>query len=80
MNKKDLNDLNDRIWDLKDKEFHNEEDPMKQLWSLIVDVSLLQNQTYEEFKELGRTVALMTNAIAIMSQRITDLEKKVNDK
>mgnify|MGYP003133340055 FL=1 len=80
MNKKDLNDLNDRIWDLKDKEFHNEEDPIKQLWSLIVDVSLLQNQTYEEFKELGRTVALMTNAIAIMSQRITDLEKKVNDK
>ena len=80
MNKKDLNELNDRIWDLKDKEFHNEEDPMKQLWSLIVDVSLLQNQTYEEFKELARTVALMTNAIAIMSQRITDLEKKVNDK
>jgi len=75
-----LDELNDRIWDLKDKEFHNEEDPIKQIWALIADLSLLQNQTYGEFKELAKTVALMSHAIGIMSKRITELEDKLNDK
>ena len=47
MNKKDLNDLNERIWDLKDKEYFNEEDPIKAMWSLIADLSILQGQGQE---------------------------------
>ena len=75
-----LDELNDRIWNLKDKEFHNEEDPIKQIWSLVADLALLQNQTYGEFKELAKTVALMSHAIGMMSNKISDLEKKLNEK
>ncbi len=80
MNKKDLNDLNERIWDLKDKEYFNEEDPMKALWSLIADLSILQGQGQEELKKVAQSVAMVSTVIGILTEKIAILEEKINDK
>ena len=80
MNKKDLNDLNERIWDLKDKEYFNEEDPMKALWSLIADLSILQGQGQEELKKVAQSVAMVSTVIGILTEKITALEEKLDDK
>ena len=80
MNSKDLNDLNERIWDLKDKEYFNEEDPMKALWSLIADLSILQGQGQEELKKVAQSVAMVSTVIGILTEKIAILEEKINDK
>jgi len=80
MNKKDLNDLNERIWDLKDKEYFNEEDPIKALWSLIADLSILQGQGQEELKKVAQSVAMVSTVIGILTEKIAILEEKLDDK
>ena len=80
MNSKDLNDLNDRIWDLKDKEYFNEEDPIKAMYSLIADLSLLQVQGHEENKKVAQSVAMISTVIGILTEKIAALEKKLDDK
>ena len=80
MNKKDLNDLNERIWDLKDKEYFNEEDPIKAMWSLIADLSILQGQGQEELKTVAQSVAMVSTVIGILTEKITALEEKLDDK
>ena len=80
MNKKDLNDLNERIWDLKDKEYFNEEDPIKAMWSLIADLSILQGQGQEELKKVAQSVAMVSTVIGILTEKITALEEKLDDK
>ena len=80
MNSKDLNDLNDRIWDLKDKEYFNEEDPIKAMYSLIADLSLLQVQGHEESKKIAQSVAMVSTVIGILTEKVAALEKKINDK
>ena len=80
MNKKDLNDLNERIWDLKDKEYFNEEDPIKAMWSLIADLSILQGQGQEELKKVVQSVAMVSTVIGILTEKITALEEKLDDK
>jgi len=79
MNKKDLNDLNERIWDLKDKEYFNEEDPIKAMWSLIADLSILQGQGQEELKKVAQSVAMISTVIGILTEKITALEEKINE-
>lgn len=79
MNKKDLNDLNERIWDLKDKEYFNEEDPMKAMWSLIADLSILQGQGQEELKKVAQSVAMVSTVIGILTEKIAALEEKINE-
>jgi len=80
MNKKDLYDLNERIWDLKDKEYFNEEDPIKALWSLIADLSILQGQGQEELKKVAQSVAMVSTVIGILTEKIAILEEKLDDK
>jgi|8_EtaG_2_1085327.scaffolds.fasta_scaffold19062_5 hypothetical protein len=80
MNSKDLNDLNERIWDLKDKEYFNEEDPMKAMWSLIADLSILQGQGQEELKKVAQSVAMISTVIGILTEKIAALEEKLDDK
>jgi len=80
MNSKDLNDLNERIWDLKDKEYFNEEDPMKALWSLIADLSILQGQGQKELKNVAQSVAMLSTLMGILTEKISELEEKINDK
>ena len=80
MNSKDLNDLNKRIWDLKDKEYFNEEDPIKAMYSLIADLSLLQVQSHEESKKIAQSVAMVSTVIGILTEKIAALEKKLDDK
>ena len=80
MNSKDLNDLNERIWDLKDKEYFNEEDPMKAMWSLIADLSILQGQGQKELKNVAQSVAMLSTLMGILTEKISELEEKINDK
>ena len=80
MNKKDLNDLNERIWDLKDKEYFNEEDPMKAMWSLIADLSILQGQGQEELKRVAESVVMMSTLMGILTEKIAILEEKLDGK
>ena len=75
-----LDDLNNRIWDLKDKEFHNEEDPIKQMWSLIGDLSLLQGEGQKELKNVAQSVAMLSTLMGILTEKISELEEKLNDK
>ena len=75
-----LDDLNNRIWDLKDKEFNNEEDPIKQMWSLIADLSLLQGEGQKELKNVAQSVAMLSTLMGILTEKISELEEKLNDK
>ena len=75
-----LDELNDRIWDLKDKEFHNEEDPIKQIWALIADLSLLQGEGQKELKNVAQSVAMLSTLMGILTEKISELEEKLNDK
>jgi len=75
-----LDDLNNRIWDLKDKEFYNEEDPVKQMWALIADLSLLQSQGQEELKNVAQSVAMLSTLMGILTEKVSELEEKINDK
>lgn len=80
MNKKDLNDLNERIWNLKDKEYFNEEDPIKAMWSLIADLSILQGQGQEELKRVAESVVMMSTLMGILTEKIAILEEKLDGK
>ena len=75
-----LDELNDRIWDLKDKEFYNEEDPIKQMWALIADLSLLQGEGQKELKNVAQSVAMLSTLMGILTEKISELEEKLNDK
>jgi len=80
MNSKDLNDLNDRIWELRDKEYSNEEDTIKAMYSLISDLFLLQAGGQEETKKIAQSVAMVSTVIGILTEKVAALEKKINDK
>ena len=75
-----LDELHDRIWDLKDKEFYNEKDPVKQMWALIADLSILQAEGQKELKNVAQSVAMMSTLMGIMTEKISELEEKINDK
>tara|TARA_R100001082_G_scaffold104050_1_gene75107 strand:+ start:271 stop:513 length:243 start_codon:yes stop_codon:yes gene_type:complete len=79
MNSKDLNDLNERIWDLKDKEYFNEEDTIKAMYSLISDLFLLQAGGQEETKKIAQSVAMVSTVIGILTEKVAALEKKINE-
>ena len=80
MNKKDINDLNERIWNLKDKEYYEEDDPFKQMWALIADLSLLQAEGQKELKNVAQSVAMISTLMGILTEKISELEEKINDK
>ena len=80
MNKKDINDLNERIWNLKDKEYYEEDDPFKQMWALIADLSLLQGEGQKELKNVAQSVAMLSTLMGILTEKISELEEKINDK
>tara|TARA_B100000965_G_scaffold25104_1_gene18894 strand:- start:118 stop:363 length:246 start_codon:yes stop_codon:yes gene_type:complete len=80
MNKKDINDLNERIWNLKDKEYYEEDDPFKQMWALIADLSLLQAEGQKELKNVAQSVAMLSTLMGILTEKISELEEKINDK
>ena len=75
-----LDELNDRIWDLKDKEFYNEKDPVKQMWALIADLSLLQGEGQKELKNVAQSVAMLSTLMGILTEKISELEEKINEK
>lgn len=75
-----LDELHDRIWDLKDKEFYKEKDPVKQMWALIADLSILQGEGQKELKNVAQSVVMMSNLMGIMTEKIAMLEEKLDGK